>query len=94
MTFGYEVRTAEDGFRALIELRFALPDLVVTDLRMPNMSGFEFLPIVRQRFPHIPVIAISGGFVGEGSTAPLADAFLMKGQLQPRRTWSQDCRAD
>ena len=82
-SFGYEVRTAEDGFQALVELRSVLPDLIVSDLRMPNMSGFELLSIVRKRFPHIPVIAISGEFFGQGTTAPLADAFLMKGQFRP-----------
>jgi CheY-like chemotaxis protein len=30
-------------------------------LNMPRMSGFEFLPAVRQRFPHIATIAMSGG---------------------------------
>ncbi|WP_109486895.1 response regulator [Occallatibacter savannae] len=82
-TFGHEVRTAEDGFQALVELRSVLPDLIVSDLRMPGMSGFELLSIVRQRFPHIPVIAISGEFFGTGITAPLADAFLLKGQYKP-----------
>lgn len=84
-SFGYEVRTAEDGFHALVELRSVLPDLIVSDLRMPNMSGFELLSIIRKRFPHIPVIAISGEFVGQGTTAPLADAFLMKGQYTPEQ---------
>ena len=82
-SFGYDVRTAEDGFHALVELRSVLPDLIVSDLRMPNMSGFELLSIVRKRFPHIPVIAISGEYFGRGSVLPLADAFLMKGQYRP-----------
>lgn len=82
-TFGYEVLTAEDGFQALVQLRFALPDLIVSDLRMPNMSGFELLSIVRQRFPHLPVIAISGEFVEAGENGLLADAFLPKGGYRP-----------
>lgn|SRR6476659_6168177 len=45
-TRGYEVRTAVDGFQALAELRRSLPDLVISDLRMPNMSGFELLPLL------------------------------------------------
>ena len=48
---GYEVRTAKDGFAGLAELRRSLPDLIISDLRMPNMSGFELLSIVRRRFP-------------------------------------------
>src|SRR6266700_5446152 len=59
---GYEVRIAKDGFAALAQMQGALPDLIVTDLKMPNMSGFEFLSIARRRFPQIPTIAISGEF--------------------------------
>lgn len=50
---GFEVRTANDGFQALVELRKAEPNVIVSDLRMPNMSGFELLSVVRRRFPHI-----------------------------------------
>ncbi len=83
MKMGYEVRTSEDGFAALVNLRAALPDLIICDLRMPNMSGFELLSIVRRRFPHIPVIAVSGEFTGTGATGLIADAFLTKGAYHP-----------
>lgn len=76
---GYEVGVAKDGFAALAQMRGALPDLIVTDLKMPNMSGFEFLSIARRRFPQIPTIAVSGEF--HPPVAPLgvlADAFLAK----------------
>jgi DNA-binding NtrC family response regulator len=36
---------------------------LIADLRMPSMSGFEPLSLVRRRSPHIPPIAISGEFV-------------------------------
>ena len=65
-SFGFSVRVAEDGFVALKILREVLPDLILTDLRMPGMSGFELLSIVRRRFPHIPTIAtiaISGEYI-------------------------------
>jgi CheY-like chemotaxis protein len=39
----YQVRVVQDGFEALAQMRGALPDLIVSDLKMPNMSGFEFL---------------------------------------------------
>jgi CheY-like chemotaxis protein len=80
---GFEVRTAPDGFAALVELRKALPDLLISDLRMPNMSGFELLSIVRRRFPHIPVIAISGEFNGTMPAGLIADYFLSKGSYHP-----------
>lgn len=80
---GYEVRTAIDGFTALAELRRSLPDVIISDLRMPNMSGFELLSVVRRRFPHIPVIAISGEFNSTAPTGLIADAFLKKGDYAP-----------
>jgi CheY-like chemotaxis protein len=77
---GFTVRTAEDGFAALTLLRDNEPDLIISDLRMPSMSGFELLSIVRRRFPHIPVIAISGEFILEGMPEGLLmDAFFQKG---------------
>jgi DNA-binding response OmpR family regulator len=76
---GFEVGVANDGFAALAQMRGALPDLIVSDLKMPNMSGFEFLSIARRRFPQIPTIAVSGEF--HPPVEPLgvlADAFLAK----------------
>ncbi len=77
---GYQVVTAEDGLDALNRLSESTPDLIISDLRMPNMSGFEFLEIVRKKFPEIPVIAVSGQYVGDGIPEGLhADVFLQKG---------------
>ena len=76
---GYEVRVAKDGFDALAQMRGALPDLILTDLKMPNMSGFELLSVVRRRFPQIPTIAISGEFEPAAEElGVLADAFVAK----------------
>ena len=78
---GYEVRCAADGFEGLTALKESLPDVIISDLRMPNMNGFEFLSVVRKRFPHIAVIAISGEFSGvDVPESVLADAFFEKGQ--------------
>jgi CheY-like chemotaxis protein len=80
-TQGYEVMTAVDGFDALSTLRRSLPDVIISDLRMPNMNGFEFLSVVRTRFPQIPVIAVSGEFSSIGVPENvLADAFFSKGE--------------
>ena len=86
---GYEVRTACDGFAALAELRRSLPDVIISDLRMPNMSGFEFLSVVRRRFPHIPVIAISGEFSSSAPTGLIADAFFKKGDYTPEELFQK-----
>src|ERR1019366_10029535 len=56
---GYVVQTAADGLDALAKLRTGLPDLIISDLNMPRMSGLELLGVVRRRFPQIPVIAVS-----------------------------------
>lgn len=78
--WGYEVRTASDGFEALSLIRERLPDILVSDLNMPRMSGFELLSIVRRRFPTIAVIAMSGCY--DGCAIPegvAADAYYAKG---------------
>jgi CheY-like chemotaxis protein len=83
-SFGFSVRAAPDGFAALKILREVLPDIIITDLRMPSMSGFELLSVVRRRFPHIPTIAISGEFIL--ATMPLGllvDHFFQKGGYTP-----------
>jgi CheY-like chemotaxis protein len=75
---GYEVHTAANGFEGLVALQQALPDLIISDLKMPGMSGFEFLSVVRRRFPQIPVISISGEYNGSRPVGLLADAYLQK----------------
>ena len=80
----YEVLCAEDGFEGLAALKRSLPDIIISDLRMPNMNGFEFLSVVRRRFPSIPVIVISGEFSGLSvPESVLADAFFPKGGFKP-----------
>jgi CheY-like chemotaxis protein len=78
--FGHSVRSAKDGFSALSEMREEIPDIVLSDLNMPGMSGFELLSVVRRRFPSIHVIAMSGRFSGDGVPPGVAaDAFYEKG---------------
>jgi CheY-like chemotaxis protein len=77
---GYRVRSAEDGFSALREIRQEVPDVLLSDLNMPGMSGFELLQVVRHRFPAILLVAMSGAFSGsEVPSGVAADAFYQKG---------------
>ncbi|HEU5400846.1 MAG TPA: response regulator [Terriglobales bacterium] len=77
---GYLVLTAEDGQQALELLSEFRPDLVITDLRMPLLSGYELLEIMRERFPGLPVIVVSGEFSSDDLPPSVdADAFLQKG---------------
>jgi CheY-like chemotaxis protein len=77
---GYTVRTASDGFAALAQIRRKVPDVLLTDLNMPGMSGFELLSVVRRRFPEIVAIAMSGAYLGTDVVPTIAaDAFYAKG---------------
>jgi CheY-like chemotaxis protein len=77
---GYRVRSADDGVSALREIQNEIPELLLSDLNMPNMSGFELLSIVRRRFPGIQTIAMSGSFSGdEVPSGVAADGFYQKG---------------
>lgn len=78
---GYDVAEADSGVSALTQLNRTVPDLIVTDLNMPQMSGVELISQVRRRYPPIPIVAMSGGY--QGDTMPdgiLADRFHPKGQ--------------
>ncbi len=57
----YEVVTKEDGDKALEWLEGNLPDLIICDIQMPNMDGYEFLKALRQRgfTKHTPVLMLS-----------------------------------
>lgn len=83
---GFVCRSAGDGFEALRLLRETPPDILISDLRMPNMSGFELLAIIRRRFPQIAVIVISGEFIANvESSGLLMNAFFQKGHYTPRQ---------
>ena len=75
---GYVVRVAVDGLDAIGQLRTGLPDLIICDLKMPRMSGFELLGVVRKRFPQIPVIVISTVATDEMSEGVATDAYCQK----------------
>jgi CheY-like chemotaxis protein len=81
---GYRVATAEDGFDALLHLKRSIPNVIISDLNMPRMSGFELLSVVRRRFPRVSVVATSGAYTSTlVPTGVLADAFYAKGQHHP-----------
>src|SRR5262245_28287924 len=57
---GHEVLESEDGVDALQQLDNHEVDLVITDLRMPKMDGLSLISEVRQKWPRLPVILVSG----------------------------------
>jgi response regulator RpfG family c-di-GMP phosphodiesterase len=57
---GFEVRTAPDGAAALAELTQGHYDLVLSDLKMPNMGGIELLDSIAQHAPQVVTIIMTG----------------------------------
>ena len=79
--FDYESKTASDGLEALEELQADKYAMVITDMRMPNMSGLELLQKVKEHHPKIKVVIISGYSSGEIESQALdlkADGFIGK----------------
>jgi putative two-component system response regulator len=58
---GFEVTEAENGFVALEQLLSSIPDVVITDIEMPGLTGSQFVLLMRERpgLKHVPVIFIS-----------------------------------
>ena len=57
---GYRPLEAEDGWRALELLHQHDVDLVITDIDMPRIDGFELLLAMAAQFPHVPAIVLTG----------------------------------
>ena len=66
---GFEVALAESATAGLASITRAAPDVVVTDLIMPQVDGLAFIRGLRVSHPRVRIIAISGG----GSLGPLGD---------------------
>lgn len=57
---GYDVKTVRSGEDGLKLLQNEAYDLVLTDLKMPDIDGIEVLRIVKEKWPHIKVVIITG----------------------------------
>ncbi len=60
---GYEVAEARDGFDGMRLFRNQPADLIITDIFMPNKEGLDVIREIKQEFPAVKIIAISGGAV-------------------------------
>jgi CheY-like chemotaxis protein len=58
---GYEVEIASNGARALEMQRQVAADVLITDIFMPDTDGLETINQFRTNFPHVRIIAMSGG---------------------------------
>ncbi len=84
---GLEVQYAGNGAEALEIIRLAPPDLVITDLQMPEMDGLALVQAMRREFPTIPVLLITAHGSEELAVKALesgAVSYVPKGQLAQR----------
>ncbi len=70
---GYAVDTAEDGEDALEKLRNKRYNLLILDVKMPRLNGFELLKLARKEYPDIGVIMMTA----YGDTYTVKDALLL-----------------
>ncbi|MEM6708928.1 MAG: response regulator [Pseudomonadota bacterium] len=89
---GYQVSQAASAEEAMAFLDQQAPDLLVSDVRLPHMSGTEFATLARARYPSLPTLLISGS--GQPTAPEVGVHFLSKpfrlGQL---RAAIEDLRA-
>ena len=57
---GLSVITADGGLKALDIIKETIPDLIILDIWMPDIDGIETLTRIRELYPTVPVIMISG----------------------------------
>ncbi|HET9597696.1 MAG TPA: response regulator [Anaeromyxobacteraceae bacterium] len=76
---GWSVDAAEDGFAALSQIRRVIPDLILLDLRIPNLDGAGVLSLLRSTEVgrRIPVLVMTGGGVDD-EVRDLASEVLVK----------------
>ena len=58
---GYQVFLAENGVQGSHMMKEVIPDLIITDLLMPQKDGVRLITEIRSSHPKIPIIAMSGG---------------------------------
>lgn len=88
---GFQLREAANGVCALEQMKLTPPDLLITDLVMPEQEGIETIVKARRLFPDLKILAISGASSFEGylRTAKLLgaqatlDKSLVREQLLP-----------
>lgn len=84
---GVQVSYAKNGVDAMEQIRLCPPDIVVTDMQMPEMGGLELVTQIRAHFPEVPVILMTA----KGSEAIAVEAlergaasYVPKSQLNDR----------
>jgi len=83
-THGYDVVTADGGLSGLRALESAAFDLMIVDIFMPQMNGFESIRLFHERAVNVPLIAISG-YVFAEHLSPAPDFLRMALELGASR---------
>ncbi|MBC7870318.1 MAG: response regulator [Chitinophagaceae bacterium] len=56
---GHDVQLANNGLEALRIVKLDVPEILITDLNMPQMTGLQLIQAARRDLPHLPIIALS-----------------------------------
>jgi len=80
---GYEVLVAEDGLSGLNMAREEMPDLIISDLMLPNLSGHQVSRMLKfdEKYKHIPIVMLTSRDLEEAADRASecrADAFIIK----------------
>ena len=75
---GFEVRTASSGTEAVEMVRHALPSLVLMDVQMPGLSGWDTLDRLHEVQPALPVLMMSGADLHDEALTRGAAGFIAK----------------
>ena len=86
---GHAVETVHDGIQGMASVAVDSPDVVVTDIFMPEMDGLEAIRTLRLQRPDLPIIAISGG-----ATLSSTDALRMAHALGAKEILSKPILAE
>jgi two-component system chemotaxis response regulator CheY len=84
---GYEIQLASDGAQGLQKVQESRPDLIVTDIMMPNMDGLEMIHEIRKTIPkeELPII-VSSAVAPDAASQALTNGYMRKpitmGQLK------------
>lgn len=78
---GYKVETASGGQAALARIKEVQPLLVISDIKMPGMNGFDLLKTIKERFPDMRMIMMTGysdDFTVKDALKLKADEYIIK----------------
>lgn len=78
-SYGYDIDVVENGVEAMSHIETKSYDLIITDYMMPNMDGFELTRRIKAKYPHTPILIITGKPVHDilkcGATACIMKPF-------------------